>query len=43
MPRRRGIRSMALVQRFAIGDGELIRVFDDVGIDRTDIQMDSRV
>jgi len=31
------------VQRVAIDDGGLIRVFDDIGIDRTDIQMDRRV
>lgn len=34
---------VALVQRVAIGDGGLILMLGDVGVDRGDIQMDGRV
>jgi hypothetical protein len=44
MPRHRGIWSIsALVQRVTIGDGGLILVLGEVGIDRSDVQLDSRV
>jgi hypothetical protein len=39
MPRHRGIRFMWRL----FSASPLIRVFDDIGIDRTDVQMDRRV